>query len=751
MKKSIMIIVSMFIESNKILFLKILTVIGWTVVLIILFSIGIYHDKIHITKSAAIEAQAILERDIIYRKWISGLGGVYAPISKTTQPNPYLKVPERDIVTPSGKKLTLICPAYIIRLLSNPLQRQYNIKERIVSFNPINPNNRPNKWEVEALKAFKNGAKSYTTILKQEGKKYLCFTKPLVIERSCLKCHDGKIGDVRGAVSVQVPVKRYAMLEFKHSLMHAGAYFIIWIIGCLGILWTGNIVKRDMKKIRSQEKQLQDVYRGLDRSQIGFFLTDKSYKILYMNQTMKRWFGDLTGKTCHKAIFNLNSPCPGCSFNNTEEIERHFPYEINTSDGKIFEILSCILTDEEGNFSRIAIVKDITEQKRAERQMARLEKLESLGILAGGIAHDFNNLLGGIFGSIELAKFKSSPDHAVYPYLEMAHKELRRAIALTKQLLAFSKGGEPILESVDIKSVIQEVTKFHLSGSRIKAHFDIQEKLWNVNVDKGQISQVISNLIINAMQAMPDGGNLYIKLENIQFNKKKSNIPLKGDFVKITIRDEGIGIPEKHLDKIFDPYFSTKQTGSGLGLSIVYGIIEKHKGYITVDSKLGAGTIFHIYLPASGEASSKPKRIEVPKQLDNNGQLKRALIMDDEESIRHILGDMLKLCGYQVDLATNGKETIEKYRLAKEKGKPFDVVIMDLTIPGEMGGKEAIKEILMIDPKAKVIVMSGYSDDPILAQYTKYGFKGRLIKPFTIEDLQRELDKIKKFEKQNKN
>ncbi len=399
--------------------------------------------------------------------------------------------------------------------------------------------------------------------------------------------------------------------------------------------------------------------------------------------------------------------------------------------------------DEHGNIDYLMVLSlDITDYKRAEEELLINRKLESVGVLAGGVAHDFNNVLAGLFGNIELARQKLLPDHAAYPHLLTANQALDKATSLTKQLLTFAKGGEPLLEMVNIKRVIQDSVELTLSGSNVRMTLSLPNELWQVKGDKGQLSQVITNLVMNADQAMPEGGNLIIEAKNIK-NIDINIVPdLSGEFVELSIRDEGAGISETVLEKIFDPYFTTKKTGSGLGLTTVHSIISKHNGLIVVDSELGVSTTFTIYLPA--EISSVQKTDAISSSLTEKSQPKTGhiLVMDDDEMIREITTGMLELIGYTVDTAVDGNEAVEKYSSAEWSGDPVDVVIMDLTIPGCMGGKEAVEVLLAIDPQARAIVSSGYSTDPVMANFSEYGFKGRLAKPFQMAELEMELSRV---------
>ena len=381
----------------------------------------------------------------------------------------------------------------------------------------------------------------------------------------------------------------------------------------------------------------------------------------------------------------------------------------------------------------LGIIRDITERKQLEEEIQKASKLESVGILAGGIAHDFNNLLTSIVGNTSLAIEITNSEDEVYDMLIDAEKAAQRAQDLTQQLLTFSKGGAPIKKLTSIVTLVKDSIRFALTGSKVKCDIFIPDNLWTVEIDEGQINQVINNLIINANQAMPEGGMIELHTENINVGYE-SFLPLKeGKYVKISIKDQGIGIEEEHLKKIFDPYFTTKENGCGFGLATSYSIIKKHDGYITVESMPNKGTTFYIYIPAS------PQNIQIQTakiEKINTGKGK-VLVLDDEEDVRKIAGKMLNRFGCKVEFAKDGVEAIETYKSAIESQDPFDFIIMDLTIPGGMGGEEAIKKILEIDPGVTAIVSSGYSNDPIVANFSEYGFSDFLAKPYKMAELNR--------------
>jgi len=395
--------------------------------------------------------------------------------------------------------------------------------------------------------------------------------------------------------------------------------------------------------------------------------------------------------------------------------------------------------DRESNIIGVVIVfRDITNEKLIELQLEKARRIESIGVLAGGIAHDFNNILTAITGNISLAKMHADPQSDIGAWLQEMEKACRRATGLTQQLVTFSKGGAPIKKTASIGELLIDSASFVLRGSNVKCEFSVQENLSPCEIDDGQISQVINNMIINADQAMSEGGEIVISAENISLDKS-ANLPLpQGEYVKISITDEGEGIGVENIDKVFDPYFSTKEKGSGLGLTSCYSIIKKHNGLITVESDVGKGSKFSIFLPAT---SKTPSQITKSYQAPESGEGK-ILVMDDEEAVRKVVGEILKHLGYEVVLSVDGSKALEQYQEALDAGRPFDAVILDLTIPGSMGGIKTIKKLLEIDPQVKAIVSSGYSSDPVMSAYKNYGFSGVVLKPCSASTIAQELQRV---------
>ena len=512
-------------------------------------------------------------------------------------------------------------------------------------------------------------------------------------------------------------------------------------IGILALIVDVSELKKIEESLAKEKELLTVTLRSIED---GVITTDVNGNIVLINEIaeiLTGWtFDDVIGKNIEN-VFNISykrkkSPTEsvigeiihsGISFTSNENIILY------AKDGheKIIEVKTNILRDTDNKaMGTVVVFRDITVKNRMQEEMVKIKKLESLGVLAGGIAHDFNNILTAILGNITLAKLYSDESDKIYEILCEAEKATLRSKDLTQQLITFSKGGLPVKEVGQIKNLIIESASFILRGANVKCNFEFHEDLWIIEMDIGQINQVINNLIINASQAMDNGGIINIKGEN--FVLKEDNVlPIKkGNYVKISFQDSGVGISKENLQKIFDPYFTTKSTGNGLGLAITYSIINKHNGYISVNSIVGEGTTFTLYLPAT--FSKEDSASQHTTYLST--QKAKILLMDDEEIIREVGYKILMHLGYDVTVASDGNEVIELYNSSLEK-EPFDLVIIDLTVPGGMGGKEVIKKLIEINPEIKAIVSSGYTTDPVISNFKEYGFKSVILKPYKIENI----------------
>jgi signal transduction histidine kinase/ActR/RegA family two-component response regulator len=389
-----------------------------------------------------------------------------------------------------------------------------------------------------------------------------------------------------------------------------------------------------------------------------------------------------------------------------------------------------------------AVLDDITDHKRAEEDRLILNKLESTSILAAGIAHDFNNLLTMILLNLELAETLIPPGEDLAHHLEQAKQAGLMASGLTQQLLTFASGGAPVRKPTHLAGVVEASVRLAVGGSAVRCDFSLAEDLWPVEVDAGQIGQVIRNLVLNAREAKPTGGVISVRAENVVLRPSENPSLPPGDYVRVSVTDWGGGISKEVLPKIFDPYFSTKQRGTqkgmGLGLSICHTVIQKHGGAIAVESEPGVGTTFRLHLPASRKLLPKEKA-SVPAGVLGK---RKILVMDDEEVVRKLVRRLLQQMGHEVELAEDGQSAVAAYESAKDQGHPFDAAILDLTIRDGVGGQETIRELLKIEPAVKAIVVSGYANDPALLEPERYGFKGVLRKPFDRHNLRTVLARV---------
>ena len=392
----------------------------------------------------------------------------------------------------------------------------------------------------------------------------------------------------------------------------------------------------------------------------------------------------------------------------------------------------------------VMVFRDTTGEQRLEEELQKASKLESVALIAGGVAHDFNNILTAVLGHISLAKTKLSP---VPPVIGAIEKACLHATDLTRQLLTFSKGNVPNRRVESLREVVREGVEFALHGSSLRGSFGLPEDLAPVEVDRHQIHQVINNLVLNAVQASPEGSILHVEARNVPVSRDEPVATLEpGRYVRLTIRDNGTGIAPEHLGRIFDPYFTTKDAGSGLGLATAYSIVKKHDGAMQVDSTVGMGTAFHIYLPAAtAEPAAPASRVAEEARKYETAVVStrgRVLFMDDEAVLQELVTAMLGYLGYDAVCADHGEEALLRFEQARALGEPFDAIIVDLTVPGGMGGQETVQRLRALDPDVRVVVSSGYSNDPILANFRAHGFSGVIAKPYQMAELARVLEGV---------
>jgi PAS domain S-box-containing protein len=515
---------------------------------------------------------------------------------------------------------------------------------------------------------------------------------------------------------------------------------------------------RAEQRLADEKEHLAVTLRSIGE---GVITTDARGRILLLNGAAERLTGwrqpEAVGKPlCHVLRLSHDNGEEVCEneisqvlrTGETLEMTKHLVLHSRDGRQRSLALTSAPIRGHDGKINGVVtIFRDITGEQKREEELQKASKMESVSLLAGGIAHDFNNVLTAILGHVSLAKASATTPEA---FISTVEKACLYATDLTRQLLTFAKGGSPNRCVESVTEIIKESVDFSLHGSSLRCHFDLAEDLRPVEVDRNQIHQVLNNLVINAVQASPRGGSLKVSAENARVTREQPVGTLEpGDYVRISIADNGSGIAPEHLSRIFDPYFTTKTTGSGLGLSTSYSIIHKHEGLLQVESAVGKGTTFSIYLPASAApapaAAEEPSAAATPAARENPSASdgpKRVLFMDDEEVLQELVGAMLNYLGYEVECAADGNQALEKYAQAKAAGQPFDVVMVDLTVPGGMGGYEAVQRLLAMDPDVKAIVSSGYSNDPIMAEFQLHGFKGVIAKPYQLVELGGVLEQV---------
>ena len=504
--------------------------------------------------------------------------------------------------------------------------------------------------------------------------------------------------------------------------------------------------KQFEKEIAAEKESLAVTLRSIGD---GVITTDVHGNILILNNEAERLTGWTSAeaigkplKTVFKVAMDLAAQARAQRSgyrNEAQSLLLSLPETANLTSKNgteyiIEEVASPIRNDNNEVAGVVLVFRDITERQRNEAERRKAETLEQLGLLAGGIAHDFNNLLTAIIGNISLASLLLPPDNELTTRLSDAKNASMRARDLAQQLLTFARGGAPIKKTASIGKLIQDTVSFSLRGSHSRSEFSFGADLWAAEIDPGQISQVIGNLVVNADQAMPNGGTLRVVCDNFSYNSAEGGIPdlSPGDYIRIAIRDEGVGIPEDYLKRIFDPYFTTKPKGTGLGLATTYSIVKNHNGLITVESELHHGSTFTVYLPAAIHHQLPVEPVGSTKVMNGTG---RVLVVDDEEPIRTLVEFTLSHLGYEVTQAATALEGVNMYREKLEAGERFDAVILDLTLPGGMGGKEALKKLIEIDPTVNAIVSSGYATDATMSRYQDFGFRGVIAKPYEAADL----------------
>ena len=520
----------------------------------------------------------------------------------------------------------------------------------------------------------------------------------------------------------------------------------IALLRVMGEILMGAIVRRQAEQaLQASERKYKTL---VESTATGFVILDDRGRVLDANAEYVRMAGyrtleDIRGRNvvewtaAHDQARNTEAVAACMQAGFLRDLQIDYAHR----DGTVVPLLiNATATEVDGARRIITILRDMSDRKRLEAEILRSEKLRSVGVLAGGIAHDFNNILTAILGNISLLQATLAADDSARENLDEVEKASQRARELTRQLLTFSRGGDPVRKPFHAEPLIRESTTLALRGRASTCEFKIAPDLAPVDGDEGQIGQVLRNLVLNASQAMEGGGTARVSAQNRKIRDGEVHLLAAGNYLAVAIADSGVGISEEHRLRIFDPYFTTKRDGRGLGLAVSHSVVTNHRGAITVDSQVGQGAVFTVYLPAASSDAIVPH----PTAAEIVRGRGLVLIMDDEESVRQIAGKIVRALGYEAAFACDGREAIDRWREARAKGQPFDVAIMDLTVPGGTGGREAVRELLAIDPESKAVVSSGYCQDPVMANFRDYGFRDVLAKPYNVLDVSRVLSALLK-------
>ena len=737
----------------------------WSLIMSGSFSWSLHQQGRHLLESSKIAAQANINKDISFRKWATAHGGVYVPPTRHTPPNPYLKITDRDVVTTTGKSLTLMNPAYMLREMQQDFSVEYGVRSRITSLKPLNPANAPDAWQHKALSHFAQGGKELLEMQYWDGQPYLRLMLPIFVESGCLKCHAHqgyKLGDIRGGIDTSIPLTPFLERSRENSNTLALSHLAIWLLGISGLLLFYRREhsldaenQRSAAALRTSEERYSLLVNSIPEA---FWMVSADYRqVLYISPAYEQ----IWGRSCQSLLDNpkdwlaavveedrpgVVAVIDGIAKNTGEQID--FPeYRILRPDGTLrwIKAKAVPIKNETGRIWSIAgLCEDITEHKLAEKEKEKLEsqlrqaqKMEAIGTLAGGIAHDFNNILTIIFGYNELAMAEKDPENR-QRHLEEIKRGAERAKELVTQILAFSRKAEQQQYPLQVSLIIKEALK--MLRASIPTTIEIRQNIASTGMvlaDPTQIHQIIMNLCTNAYQAMREtGGTLAVSLNDVEIGPEDygyANLT-PGNYLKLEVSDTGGGIDPKIQEKIFEPYFTTKKPGegTGLGLAVVHGIVKSHHGHIIVYSEPGNGTSFHVYLPLTDQvAVALPDTATEPTALQGKGE--RILFVDDEEQIRAVAEAILARNGYQVTTFADGNEALKEFQ--KEPAQ-FDLVITDLTMPS-MTGMELAEKILALRPRTPVILCTGQS---VLLNREKafaMGISDYLNKPILTETLLR--------------
>ncbi len=729
-------------------------VIGLTLLLVFTFLADHRHGTEHTIKLAENTARIHAQKDAIYRDLFIASGGAYIAVGKGIVPDKNLAHrPDRDIKGPDGRVFTLMPPKNLLQLASARLPEHHGVKvvSAIKTLYPLGPGDTPDTWEEQALREMQQGRAEVSEVKVKDGRQVLRFIYPIPATKGCVKNRPGqglKVGDFLGGISVMVPMELYAPLREKHTQNALFLHFTLWVIGLIGVFWSyRKIRKRDFEIVIAQEAQknsLQELEKTFDAIDDIITIQDRDMRITRVNRATCVMFNapasELVGKYCYQLFRGVDKPCEGCPEVESlkDGILHHAEIE-HTNMNKIFVESAAPITNDSGEIIGLAhYAKDITEGRRQERRLRQAQKMEAIGTLAGGIAHDFNNILTAIIGFSELALLSPTLAAETREDIDQVHHAGLRAKELVKQILTFSRQVEQDFQPLLIQPVIKEALKLLRASipTTINFEIDIAEGSALVIADPSQVHQVVMNLCTNAYHAMRgSGGILRVSLQPVELADLdvRNMVPLKpGLYLCLRVSDTGVGIKKEDLERIFEPYFTTKKKGegTGLGLSLVHGIVRSMGGYISVYSEEGEGTTFQVYLPVIFEKQvARPGETPASVQMPTGNE--RLLVVDDEESIIALEVRMLESLGYSVTAFNDAIKAKEAFVARPDN---FDLVITDMHMP-HLSGLELVELLLKVRSEVPIIISTGFSNRITSKTAQKYGVKKVILKPILLHEL----------------
>ena len=695
-------------------------IVAWTIVIVASLLWNNTHTHQSILDKARIETRTLYELTVAYRGWGALHGGVYVPVTETLQPNPYLKVTDRDVTTKDGKKLTLVNPAWMTRQVFEMLVKQSStpIINHLTSLKYLNPTNKPDAWEEKGLLAFEQGSSEVSEAMTINGQPYMRMLKPFITQQACLKCHGHqgyKEGDVRGGISIAIPLQPYLATEIEEKKALFITHALIWAIGMAGIMaFTRRIGRKQEELVNSEEK-----YRILfENNPHPMWVYDlETLAFLTVNDAAIQHYGYSRPEFIAMTIKDIR-PQEDVSalLKNvslvTNGLDRAGVWKHRIKNGSIIfvEITSHTLNFG-GRRAELVMAHDVSERKKLEDQLRHAQKMEAVGRLAGGVAHDFNNILTAIIGYGSLLQMKMKADDPMLHNAEEVIAAAQRGANLTQNLLAFSRKQIINPRPANVNHIVGRVGKLlvRLIGEDIKLDIKLQQEDLIVIADSGQIEQVLMNLATNARDSMPDGGSLHIETGRVELDDRfmeAHNYGKPGAYALIAMTDSGSGMDAKTAERIFEPFFTTKEMGrgTGLGLSMVYGIMKQHEGYINVYTEPGKGTTFKCYLPlATAQVGEQVTQRPGPLK----GGSETILLAEDDDSLRRLARTVLEEFGYKIIEAIDGEDAIEKF---KQHSNSIHLLLLDVIMP-KKNGREVYEEAKKMVPGVKTLFVSGYTAD----------------------------------------